>query len=60
MIQGQSNVLQAAFGCPNLSAAKESAIETRSGRMPGDSGEVGHILVVDDDAMVRQTITDFF
>jgi two-component system OmpR family response regulator len=27
--------------------------------MPGDSGEVGHILVVDDDAMVRQTITDF-
>jgi two-component system, OmpR family, response regulator len=59
MIQGQPNVLQAAFGCPNLSAAKESAIETRSGGMPGDSGEVGHVLVVDDDAMVRQTITDF-
>jgi two-component system OmpR family response regulator len=27
--------------------------------MPGDTGEVGHILVVDDDAMVRQTITDY-
>jgi len=27
--------------------------------MPGDTGEVGHILVVDDDAMVRQTITNF-
>ena len=27
--------------------------------MPGDSGEVGHILVVDDDAMVRQTITNY-
>jgi two-component system, OmpR family, response regulator len=27
--------------------------------MPDDSGEVGHILVVDDDAMVRQTITNF-
>jgi two-component system OmpR family response regulator len=27
--------------------------------MPDDSGGVGHILVVDDDAMVRQTITNF-
>jgi DNA-binding response OmpR family regulator len=27
--------------------------------MPCESGEVGHILVVDDDAMVRQTITTF-
>ncbi len=27
--------------------------------MPGDTSEVGHILVVDDDAMVRQTITNF-
>jgi len=27
--------------------------------MPGDTGEVGHILVVDDDAMVRQTITNY-
>ena len=26
--------------------------------MPGETGEVGHILVVDDDAMVRQTITN--
>jgi two-component system OmpR family response regulator len=25
--------------------------------MPGETGKVGHILVVDDDAMVRQTIT---
>jgi two-component system, OmpR family, response regulator len=28
--------------------------------MPGDTVEVGHILVVDGDAMVRQTITNFF
>jgi two-component system, OmpR family, response regulator len=28
--------------------------------MPGDTGGVGHILVVDDDAMVRRTITNFF
>jgi DNA-binding response OmpR family regulator len=27
--------------------------------MLGDTGEVGHILVVDDDAMVRQTITNY-
>jgi DNA-binding response OmpR family regulator len=27
--------------------------------MPGKTGEVGHILVVDDDAMVRQTITNY-
>jgi two-component system OmpR family response regulator len=27
--------------------------------MPGDTGKVGHILVVDDDAMVRQTITNY-
>jgi two-component system OmpR family response regulator len=27
--------------------------------MPGDTGAVGHILVVDDDAMVRQTITNY-
>jgi len=27
--------------------------------MPGETGEVGYILVVDDDAMVRQTITNY-
>ena len=27
--------------------------------MPGVTGEVGHILVVDDNAMVRQTITNY-
>jgi DNA-binding response OmpR family regulator len=27
--------------------------------MPGETGKVGHILVVDDDAMVRQTITNY-
>jgi len=27
--------------------------------MPVETGEVGHILVVDDDAMVRQTITNY-
>src|ERR1700736_4181336 len=27
--------------------------------MPGDTGEGGHILVVDDAAMVRQTITNY-
>ena len=27
--------------------------------MPGETGEVAHILVVDDDAMVRQMITNF-
>ena len=27
--------------------------------MPGETGEVDHILVVDDDAMVRQTITNY-
>src|SRR6195256_1655039 len=51
--------VQAAFGCPSPYAGKRSAIETRSGGMPGDTGEVGHILVVDDDAMVRQTITNY-
>src|ERR1700730_12710776 len=51
--------VQAAFGCPSPYAGKQSAIETRSGGMPGDTGEVGHILVVDDDAMVRQTITNY-
>jgi two-component system OmpR family response regulator len=48
-----------AQACPNLYAGNESAIETRSGGMPDDTSEVGHILVVDDDAMVRQTITNF-
>src|SRR4030081_442309 len=48
--------VQAAFGCPSPYAGKQSAIENRSGGMPG---EVGHILVVDDDAMVRQTITNY-
>jgi two-component system OmpR family response regulator len=38
-------------------AGEPSAIETRSGGMPGETGEAGHILVVDDDEMVRQTIT---
>jgi len=28
--------------------------------MPGETDKVGHILVVDDDAMVRQTITNYF
>src|SRR5882762_1234260 len=51
--------VQAAFGCPSPYAGKQSAIENRSGGMPGDTGEVGHILVVDDDAMVRQTITNY-
>ena len=51
--------IQAAFGRPSPYAGKQSAIETRSGGMPGDTGEVGHILVVDDDAMVRQTITNY-
>src|ERR1700737_4494632 len=50
---------QAAFGCPSSYAGKQSANETRSGGMPGDTGEVGHILVVDDDPMVRQTITNY-
>jgi two-component system OmpR family response regulator len=27
--------------------------------MPGEPDEVGHILVVDDDVMVRQTITNY-
>src|ERR1700736_6599205 len=51
--------VQAAFGCPSSYAGKQSAIETRSGGMPGDTGDVGHILVVDDDPMVRQTITNY-
>src|SRR3984893_3024794 len=51
--------VQAAFGCPSPYAGKQSAIETRSGGMPGDTGEEGHILVVDDDAIVRQTITNY-
>jgi two-component system OmpR family response regulator len=51
--------VQTAFGYPSPYAGKQSAIETRSGGMPGDTGEVGHILVVDDDAMVRQTITNY-
>src|SRR3981081_2159810 len=51
--------IQAAFGCPSPYAGKQSAIETRSGGMPGDTREVGHILLVDDDARVRQTITNY-
>src|SRR5260221_8938262 len=51
--------VQTAFGCPSPYAGKGSAIEIRSGGMPGEPGEVGHILVVDDDAMVRQTITNY-
>ena len=51
--------VQAAFGRPNPYAGKQSATETRSGGMPGDPGAVGRILVVDDDAMVRQTITNY-
>src|SRR3981081_3002971 len=51
--------VQAAFGCPSSYVGKQSAIETTSGGMPGDTGEVGHILVVDDDAMVRQMITNY-
>src|ERR1700675_4276462 len=51
--------IQAAFGRPSSYAGKQSAIETRSGGMLGDTGEVGHILVVDDDAMVRQMITNY-
>ncbi len=27
--------------------------------MPGETGKAGHILVVDDDAMVRQTISNY-
>ena len=27
--------------------------------MPGETGEVYHILVVDDDAVVRQTLTNY-
>src|SRR6202022_1297942 len=50
---------QAAFCWPSPYAGKQSAIETRSGGMPGDTGEGVHILVVDDDAMVRQTITNY-
>src|SRR6202162_5689159 len=51
--------VQAAFGRPNPYARKQSAIETRSGGMPGETGEAGHILVVDDDTMVRQKITNY-
>src|SRR5258708_40062529 len=51
--------VQTAFGCPSPYAGKGSAIEIRSGGMLGEPGEVGHILVVDDDAMVRQTITNY-
>ena len=59
MIQDNRRFVQAAFGCPSAYGGKRSPIETRSGGMPGDTGEVGHILVVDDDAMVRQTITNY-
>src|SRR5260370_25708003 len=51
--------VQTAFGCPSPYAGKGSAIESRSGGMPVETDEVGHILVVDDDAMVRQTITNY-
>ena len=51
--------VQAVFGYRSPYAGKQSAIETRSGGMPGVTGEVGHILVVDDNAMVRQTITNY-
>ena len=40
-------------------AGEQSAIETRSAGMPGETVEVGHIVVVDDDAMVLQTITNY-
>jgi len=59
MIDGQPNVCSSRVRLSGPLAGEQSAIETRSGGMPGDTGEVGHILVVDDDAMVRQTITNY-
>ena len=41
-------------------AGEQSAIEIRSVGMPGEPDEVGHILVVDDDVMVRQTDHQLF
>src|SRR5258707_425209 len=59
MNQDNRRFVQAAFGSPSAYGGKQSPIETRSGGMPVETDEVGHILVVDDDAMVRQTITNF-
>src|ERR1700741_1864251 len=59
MIQDNRRFVQAAFGCPSAYGGKRSPIETRSGGMPVETDEVGHILVVNTDAMVRQTITNY-
>src|SRR3984893_18161807 len=59
MIDGQPNVCLSRVRLPEPLAGEQSAIEIRSGGMPGEPDEVGHILVVDDDVMVRQTITNY-
>jgi Response regulator receiver domain len=59
MIRGQPNVSPSCIRLSESLCGKQSSIESRSGGMPGESGEVAHILVVDDDAMVRQMITNF-
>ena len=58
MIDGRPNVCLGRVRLSEPVAGEQSAIETRSGGMPGETGEVGHILVVDDEEMVRQTITN--
>jgi two-component system OmpR family response regulator len=59
MIDGQPNVCLSRVRLSEPLAGEQSAIEIRSGGMPGEPDEVGHILVVDDDVMVRQTITNY-
>jgi PleD family two-component response regulator len=56
VIDGQPNACLSRVRLSEPLAGEQSAIESRSGGMPG---EVGHILVVNDDAMVRQTITNY-
>jgi hypothetical protein len=59
MIDGQPNACLSRVRLSEPLAGEQSAIETRSGGKPGETGEVGHILVVNDNGMVRQTITNY-
>ena len=60
MIDGPPNACLSRVRLSEPLAGEQSAIEIRSGGMPGEPDEVGHILVVDDDVMVRQTDHQLF
>jgi hypothetical protein len=59
MIDGQPNACLSRVRLSEPLAGEQSAIEARTGGKPDETGELGHILVVNDNGMVRQTITNY-